>query len=60
VDVVHGHSSHHCKGAEVYRGRLVLYGCGDLISDYEGISVSWQAGRQAGMQAGVAGGQGRA
>lgn len=32
VDVVHGHSSHHTKGAEVYRGRLVLYGCGDLIS----------------------------
>jgi poly-gamma-glutamate capsule biosynthesis protein CapA/YwtB (metallophosphatase superfamily) len=21
----------------VYRGRLVLYGCGDLIDDYEGI-----------------------
>ena len=32
VDVVHGHSSHHAKGAEVYRGRLLLYGCGDLIS----------------------------
>ncbi|KAI7840089.1 hypothetical protein COHA_006218 [Chlorella ohadii] len=40
VDVVHGHSSHHAKGAEVYRGRLLLYGCGDLISvrDYEGIT----------------------
>jgi poly-gamma-glutamate synthesis protein (capsule biosynthesis protein) len=37
VDVVHGHSSHHVKGIEVYRGRLVLYGCGDLINDYEGI-----------------------
>ncbi|PRW58531.1 poly-gamma-glutamate biosynthesis [Chlorella sorokiniana] len=37
VDVVHGHSSHHAKGAEVYKGRLLLYGCGDLISDYEGI-----------------------
>jgi poly-gamma-glutamate synthesis protein (capsule biosynthesis protein) len=23
---------------EVYRGRLILYGCGDLINDYEGIS----------------------
>ncbi len=22
---------------EVYNGRLVLYGCGDLINDYEGI-----------------------
>lgn len=71
VDIVHGHSSHHAKGAEVYAGRLVLYGkrasepagmcacravhaistesqdthaldsagAGDLISDYEGISV---------------------
>jgi poly-gamma-glutamate synthesis protein (capsule biosynthesis protein) len=37
VDVIHGHSSHHPKGIEVYRGRLVLYGCGDLINDYEGI-----------------------
>lgn len=37
VDIVHGHSSHHPKGIEVYRGRLVLYGCGDLINDYEGI-----------------------
>ena len=38
VDVVHGHSSHHVKGIEVYRGRPILYGCGDLLSDYEGIS----------------------
>lgn len=38
VDVIHGHSSHHAKGIEVYRGRPVLYGCGDLINDYEGIS----------------------
>jgi poly-gamma-glutamate synthesis protein (capsule biosynthesis protein) len=37
VDVVHGHSSHHPKGIEVYRGRPILYGCGDLINDYEGI-----------------------
>jgi poly-gamma-glutamate synthesis protein (capsule biosynthesis protein) len=37
VDVVHGHSSHHPKAIEVYRGRLVLYGCGDLLNDYEGI-----------------------
>jgi poly-gamma-glutamate synthesis protein (capsule biosynthesis protein) len=37
VDVVHGHSSHHAKGIEVYRGKLILYGCGDLINDYEGI-----------------------
>jgi len=37
VDVVHGHSSHHPKAIEVYRGKLVLYGCGDLLNDYEGI-----------------------
>jgi poly-gamma-glutamate capsule biosynthesis protein CapA/YwtB (metallophosphatase superfamily) len=37
VDVVHGHSSHHPKGIEVYRGRPILYGCGDFVSDYEGI-----------------------
>lgn len=35
---VHGHSSHHAKAIEVYRGRLILYGCGDFVTDYEGIS----------------------
>lgn len=38
VDVIHGHSSHHVKGVEVYKNKLILYGCGDLITDYEGIS----------------------
>jgi poly-gamma-glutamate synthesis protein (capsule biosynthesis protein) len=38
VDVVHGHSSHHPKAIEVHRGKLVLYGCGDFLNDYEGIS----------------------
>ena len=37
VDIIHGHSSHHVKAIEVYRGRLILYGCGDFINDYEGI-----------------------
>lgn len=37
VDVVHGHSSHHVKGIEVYRERLILHGCGDFLNDYEGI-----------------------
>lgn len=37
VDIVHGHSSHHAKAVEVHRGKLVLYGCGDFIDDYEGI-----------------------
>lgn len=38
VDVVHGHSSHHPRPIEVYEGRLILYGCGDFIDDYEGIT----------------------
>jgi len=38
VSIVHGHSSHHVKTIEVYRERLILYGCGDFLSDYEGIS----------------------
>jgi poly-gamma-glutamate synthesis protein (capsule biosynthesis protein) len=38
VDVVHGHSSHHPRPIQVYRGKLILYGCGDFIDDYEGIS----------------------
>ena len=38
VDVVHGHSSHHPRPVEIYRGRPILYGCGDLVNDYEGIS----------------------
>ncbi len=37
VDIVYGHSSHHVKGMEVYQGKLILYGCGDFIDDYEGI-----------------------
>jgi poly-gamma-glutamate synthesis protein (capsule biosynthesis protein) len=37
VSIVHGHSSHHAKAIEVYRDRLILYGCGDFLDDYEGI-----------------------
>jgi len=37
-DIIHGHSSHHVKGIEVFQGRLILYGCGDFINDYEGIT----------------------
>ncbi len=36
-DLVHGHSSHHPRPVELYRRKLILYGCGDLIDDYEGI-----------------------
>ena len=38
IDIVHGHSSHHAKGIELRREGLILYGCGDLLNDYEGIS----------------------
>jgi len=38
VSIVHGHSSHHVKAIEVFEGRLILYGCGDFLNDYEGIS----------------------
>ena len=39
VDLIHGHSSHHVRAIEVHSGRAILYGCGDLINDYEGILV---------------------
>lgn len=38
ADVVHGHSSHHVKGIEIYKDRPIFYGCGDFLNDYEGIS----------------------
>ncbi len=38
VDIVHGHSSHHLRPIEIYRGKLILYGCGDFLNDYEGIT----------------------
>ncbi|HEY8474902.1 MAG TPA: CapA family protein, partial [Natronosporangium sp.] len=39
VDLVHGHSSHHPRPIQVYRGKLIIYGCGDFIDDYEGIGT---------------------
>ena len=38
VDVIHGHSSHHPRPIEVFQHRPILYGCGDFLDDYEGIS----------------------
>jgi len=38
VDIIHGHSSHHARPLEVYNGKLIIYGSGDFINDYEGIS----------------------
>ena len=46
VDVVYGHSSHHVKGLEVYRKKLILYGCGDFLNDYEGIVPFSRSRRQ--------------
>lgn len=37
VDIIHGHSSHHPLGIEVYHKKLIIYGAGDFINDYEGI-----------------------
>lgn len=37
VSIVYGHSSHHAKAIEAYRNRIILYGCGDFLNDYEGI-----------------------
>ena len=38
IAIVHGHSSHHLKTIEVLKSHLILYGCGDFLTDYEGIS----------------------
>jgi poly-gamma-glutamate capsule biosynthesis protein CapA/YwtB (metallophosphatase superfamily) len=37
IDIIHGNSSHHVKAIEIYRNKLILYGCGDFLNDYEGI-----------------------
>lgn len=37
VSIIYGHSSHHPRPIEIYRDRLILYGCGDFLNDYEGI-----------------------
>ena len=34
VDTIHGHSRHHVQGVEVYKGKLIVYGCGDFVDDY--------------------------
>lgn len=37
VCLIHGHSSHHPIGFEIYKNCPIFYGCGDFINDYEGI-----------------------
>jgi poly-gamma-glutamate synthesis protein (capsule biosynthesis protein) len=39
VDVIHGHGAHHVREMEVYRDKLILYGCGDFLNDFEGINL---------------------
>lgn len=34
VDVIHGHSSHHIQGIEIFSGKPIIYGCGDFVDDY--------------------------
>lgn len=36
ADIVIAHSSHHVKGIEVYRNKMISYGLGDFLNDYEG------------------------
>jgi poly-gamma-glutamate synthesis protein (capsule biosynthesis protein) len=36
-NVIYCHSSHHPKGIEIHNQKLILYGCGDFLNDYEGI-----------------------
>ena len=38
VDIIHGHLSHHVKAIEVYKEKLILYGCSDFLNNYEGIN----------------------
>ncbi len=38
VDIIHGHSSHHVLGMEIYNNKPIIYGSGDFLNDYEGIS----------------------
>lgn len=40
TNVIFAHSSHHPKRIEIYRNSVIMYGCGDLMNDYEGIHES--------------------
>jgi len=41
IDIIHGHSSHHIQGVEVYKGKLIVYGCGDFVDDYA-VDRNWR------------------
>jgi poly-gamma-glutamate synthesis protein (capsule biosynthesis protein) len=43
IDIIHGHSSHHPRPMEIYKGKLIMFGAGDFINDYEGIfRIDWR------------------
>ena len=49
IDIIHGHSSHHVQGVERYKGKVIIYGCGDFVDDYaltpgyrNNLSAIWQ------------------
>jgi poly-gamma-glutamate capsule biosynthesis protein CapA/YwtB (metallophosphatase superfamily) len=42
VDIIVNHSAHHILGAEIYQGKLILYGLGDLLDDYAVVSGGWR------------------
>lgn len=51
IDVIHGHSSHHVQGVEIYKSKLIIYGCGDFVDDYavdgefrNDLSALWRVG----------------
>ncbi len=47
ADIVVAHSSHHVKGLEVYKNKMISYGLGDFLNDYEGITgQGYEAHRQ--------------
>lgn len=38
ADIIHGHHSHVIQGFETYKNKLIIYGCGNFIVDYD----SWK------------------
>lgn len=35
IDLIHGHSSHHFRPVEIYKGKLIIFGAGDIVDDYQ-------------------------
>ena len=45
VDLIHGHSSHHIQGIEIYKGKPIFYGMGDFVDDYA-VTLSYRNGNR--------------